>query len=522
LYIDNIVQPVHSKYRSHILIFLFFASFYTLLTPGVLNNPDAGTRLLTAMSLVRTGSIEMKQSEFPGIDLGAFETAKDKSGNWVEMFNEGQSLLLVPPVAVALAAARVSHQDPKKMCELVVALFVYPILSSCAVLAFYSFLSEFSRHEAPKIVACLLVGATSCWVVYSYNGQHELQVSALLLLQWIAIVRHLRSGNLSPLLLSALAAGGLLLLRYSMVPCVAVELVWLVSGYRASKLSPARAALNLSIFSLVVALTYTPQMYFNWAKGGGLFSPPVVSVWGRSAQWYMSLPILEGMRITLWSPSDSIFLYNPIVILGLILGLRYWKELVRSEYALIFFYGLLTYVILIHWIGWRDNIAWGPRLFVHLLPVFVTPVWYALEHQPSRWLTRTCFTLALFGFVIQILGTLYATETDYSAVRTGTIVEYGSEANLVNVSTISYRLQDFSEFIHERSTFTPARFSHLPHSDTFFVPQWWWIRFWTKPQYRVPHTLTFLLAGGLCCIFLASGRELIRLCKRSDKSRRSS
>ncbi len=478
------------------LLFVFFACLYILVSPGVLNSPDAGTRLLTAIQLARTGSIEIADSDFPELDLSSFELARNRDGHWVEMFNEGQSLLLTPMVALLGLRA---WPDFKRTSEFVVAAGFFPLLSALTLVAFWYLLHTLSP-DSPRenLVACLLLGAATPCLVYAYNGQHEMQLALLLILHTWALVLHGRAPRPGPLVAAGLCLGLILLLRYTCLPLAPVSGLWIAASYRGR---PYRAARAILLYATAGLLVYLPQLYWNYVKLGHLVGQPT-ELWGRGTSWLLSMPPLEGAQIFLLAPAESVFLYTPISLVSVWalfrLGWRFWQE----EYAPLYLYvGALVSLVLC-WVGWRDEIAWGPRLFVHVSFLLLLPTWLLLRLRPSKVLWSAVGLAAVIGALVQLLGTLYASENDYGALRAGP--EAYGVARPSYVPYLAYRFRDLGQLLTRRQPFVPARFAGLERPQSWVVPQWWWVRLWAHPEYGVSRTLILVAVSSLLIGFLVT------------------
>lgn len=172
---------------------------------------------------------------------------------------------------------------------------------------------------------------------------------------------------------------------------------------------PARW-LWLAAYGLLPGLTLLGLLYFNYIRFGSITET------GYNREILFHRP-WEGAIGLLVSPSTGLFIYAPLTLL-IFFGLRpAWRRLPRPYLGLLL--GLTVFYWLFYgsWFSWGSTWVWGPRFFLHTLPLLMLFVAAALAHlrqPPERsWLARpagqrlalgTIALLALAGFFINFLG----------------------------------------------------------------------------------------------------------------------
>lgn len=126
----------------------------------------------------------------------------------------------------------------------------------------------------------------------------------------------------------------------------------------------------------------------------------------RSIDWAYTFESLLGYQI---SPARSLWLYSPVLLLGLWGG----TMLIRWGQWRIVLGGALAVLIFSAWYGlaytfdWRGGWSWGPRYMLPLIPILILwtlPVLERLITERSRWLLAIVGFLVFSGAFIQIVG----------------------------------------------------------------------------------------------------------------------
>lgn len=493
------------RWKTPVWLFLFFTSLYMLASPGVLNNPDAATRFLTAVSLARHGTIEL---DFPQTDLSRYETAQDPRGRWVELFSEGQSLLLAPLLA-PIVTIRPSVSD--KTLEFLTASVFFPLMSALTIPMLLIFLRLFCADDRVNLTACLLFGGCTFYLVYAYNGHQEAQVALFLILHFYWLVRHFRQMKTRYLIYAAASLGYVILLRLNLGYYGFVSAFWLITVYRRDGLPWRRTLLALGLSIGTCLLVVAPQAAFNVVKTGHALELPFARR-GIRVLWHYQGSFWRGISVCLWSPGKSLFLFNPILAVSLPLFVAALARIARTPFFPVFWYAVVHAAFTFPMIQWteRGEISWGARYFAHLMFVGVMPVWFAMQMRRSRRLMAAICVAGLLGAAVQLLGTLYAPELDYGAIRISDHA-YGHDPDLAWVSQLGYRADDLRHLIARAHCFVPQRFRDLPDADKYFVPQWWWARFLCRPAYGVTAAEVVSAMALLGLLLAASGWRLALL-----------
>jgi len=153
--------------------------------------------------------------------------------------------------------------------------------------------------------------------------------------------------------------------------------------------------------------------WWNWAR----FGNPLATGYGVELDGGFTTPLWEGLYGLLFSPGKSIFLYNPVLLLGLA-GIPGLVKAQGGKGILLLVGGIsLSYLFLYSlWYDWFGGGVWGPRFLVPLLPLAFLPVaalfdllskvsWRSFSRKmlPALGLGVLSFFCIILSFLIQLL-----------------------------------------------------------------------------------------------------------------------
>ena len=126
------------------------------------------------------------------------------------------------------------------------------------------------------------------------------------------------------------------------------------------------------------------------------------------ANFPWSTPFHEGVLGALFKPEKSIFLFDPLLVLALLLIPLLWKRLIPEVRA----YALTSVVLLVGYISfyarytyWAGDFAWGDRYVstaVEMVAMLAVPLMLRYREQLGKVVWRGALVLIGLGFIIQI------------------------------------------------------------------------------------------------------------------------
>jgi hypothetical protein len=119
-------------------------------------------------------------------------------------------------------------------------------------------------------------------------------------------------------------------------------------------------------------------------------------------------PFLEGVLGPLFKPEKSIFLFDPLLILSIVLLIILWKRLSPEIRA----YAVASLLLLIFYISfyarytfWAGDFAWGDRYVstsVEIATLLAVPLLLRFRSNLAFWIWRAALTLIAASFLIQL------------------------------------------------------------------------------------------------------------------------
>jgi hypothetical protein len=325
-------------------------------------------------------------------------------------YGMGQSLLLVPIDAMTDAAAapiaRRAGLDAvrrKQIVELTDAFLLQAMLTACALLLAYKILRHFEFGPTLSVAGVLgLLFATTC-LQYIQCAQENHLLLTLDLASLAAICAWHRTVAPKWALFAGLACGFAILVRLtSLAEADVFALFAVVAGTRQKRF------LGWFVPPVIAALLI--DRWYQWYRFGEWFST-YTSMLGRHrpegfpASYPFSYPFWKGFLGTLFSLDKSILLFDPLLIVLLILAVWHGRQFKRSLRLLLGCLALLLLVYIVafaRYYGFGGDVAWGHRFVlvpVELLCLFAVPL--LLQHR-----SRALWAVVWASVVLQIAGTV--------------------------------------------------------------------------------------------------------------------
>lgn len=168
---------------------------------------------------------------------------------------------------------------------------------------------------------------------------------------------------------------------------------------------------------------------YHWIRFGTLLGT-YSSIWAEQYKashpflpesFPFSTPFEVGFFGALFSPERSIFLFNPLLLIILILSIKYWKEINHTIRAFIISTTILLFMNIsayAKWFLWGGAASWGPRYLttpIQLLGLISIPLLIQLFPYIKRGLERTFYKIViLFSFLIQLSSVLLSCSLETS------------------------------------------------------------------------------------------------------------
>jgi hypothetical protein len=384
---------------------------------GELGTADTMHRLQTTHWLW-TPEPQVFPNEYPEFGLHG---RGDKLYSW---YGIGQSLLMLPPdlVGTWISDWKVfsGYTDDPAVRGIVVSFSTSILVNVLTVIVGFSLLLQlgFSVRESGFGLLALLFCTTH--LHYTQNLMENNYIMLLTLAGFSFQYEWLRTGGKRALVVGCAALGLNLLTRLTtgldlMAAGVFLLLVLWFEGVRGSKLW-GKFVTYCQVAVPVYALFLLADRLYQFYRFGSVTNT-YVSLFAKEqrlqdptlpANYPWTTPFIDGVLGPLFKPEKSIFLFDPLIVLTILLLLVLWKRLppeVRACGAAsllllagyIAFYARYTY--------WAGDFAWGDRYVstsVELAAMLALPLLLRYRGNLGVWIWRGAIVLIAVSLCIQI------------------------------------------------------------------------------------------------------------------------
>lgn len=266
-------------------------------------------------------------------------------------------------------------------------------LIALTVLIFFNFCYLLTNSLKKSFISSILLGnATILWV-YSSGFWTQPIVTFCMFTAFYFLFRFHKEDNIKYLLLAGFFAGYSYISRYASLlslPFFILYLIW--SRWKEKKL----IVKPLAVFSIPLFIILLIQMYWNFYRFGSPFDL------GFNKLFFSSKFLVPYLTSFLFSPSRSIFVFSPPLILGLLGLKKFFKE---HKFEFISIAGIsLVFLLFYSLFGFGISItgtAWGPRYLITITPFLLLPS--CLFIDGSYWKRIITYVTLIVGFFIQLI-----------------------------------------------------------------------------------------------------------------------
>ena len=393
-----------------------------LIQSGELGTSDTMHRLQTAHSFWTSEPAVFPQ-EYPEFGLIG------RGGRLYSWYGIGQSLLMLPTDMVGTWLGRLplfenyDGNDPG-VREIFVSFTTNALIAVLTALLSLRLLKQFDFSEAQAIAGVLALLFATTHLHYSQN-MSENNYILLLTLGGISFqYEWLRSGSRRALFVGSLALGLNLLTRLTtaldLMACAGFLL--LVVLFEAREATRARKPILSRMLQYahtafpVSALFFLIDRLYQYHRFGSFLNTYMTVFGEQQRRLNPTLPaaypfegrFLDGFLGPLFSPEKSIFLFDPLLILSLLVAVLFWKRLnatVKSFWIAAWLLLLVYICFYARYTVWSGDFAWGDRYVStagQMAAVLAVPIALRYGSRAGRWLRIATWTLAGASVAIQL------------------------------------------------------------------------------------------------------------------------
>ncbi|HXC95167.1 MAG TPA: hypothetical protein VNU92_05670 [Edaphobacter sp.] len=405
------------------LLLLVTALFTFLIQSGELGTSDTTHRLQVAHSFW-TGEPQVFPNEYPEFGLHG------RGGRLYAWYGIGQSLLLLPSDIAGTAISHLSlwqeytsnGTDPA-IRSIVVTFSTNILLNILTALVAFKFLTLLGFKTKESIAGTLALLLATTHLHYSQNMQENNYIFLLTLTGITLQYQWFTTGNKQALFLGSAALGLNLLTRITTVFDIFAVVTFL---FLTTRFNHKEELIHRGAFKTY--LQFTVPTYAFFVTLDRLYQYIRFDSWTTTYMTYFaiegrkldpSLPanypfsgsIIHGMYSgilgPLFSPEKSIFLYDPLFPLTLMLAALLWKRLqppIRS-FLLTTLTLLVVYIVFYsRFLWWPGDFAWGARYIssiVQLASLLAIPLLLRYREDLSKTIYRFGLAVTAVSVIIQ-------------------------------------------------------------------------------------------------------------------------
>lgn len=384
---------------------------------GELGTADTMHRLQTTHWLW-TAQPQVFPNEYPEFGLHG------RGGRLYSWYGIGQSLLMLPAdlVGTWIAHWRIfsDYEDDPAIRSIIVSYSINILVNVLTALIVFRFLRQlsFTQREAVYGVLALLFCTTH--LHYTQNMMENSYILLLTLAGFSYQYEWLRTGSKRALQLGSAALGLNLLTRLTtgldlMAVGVFMLTVLLFERVRAGELwrrllDYCKVAAPIYIFFLLIDRLY---QFYRF----GSFTNTYLSVFAKEQRlidptlppnFPWTTPFHEGVLGALFAPEKSIFLFDPLLVLAIILLILLWKRVAPDirAFAIATLPLVAIYIVFYaRYLSWAGDFAWGDRYVstaVELATLLAVPLLVKYRENLGKTIWCAGLTVVAASLAIQI------------------------------------------------------------------------------------------------------------------------
>ena len=383
------------------LLFILLLALYLLSASLRIDSGDGEKMYQVSYSLV-TGQgsaipVEPLTSDFfgPWGELQPVEVLKggDGYGMWgidgryYAKYGLGWSLAAAPLCALGRVVATLLPQVTEGFATRVAVMLLNPLLTAASGVLLFKLARRFYPTYLATTLALLYGLCTIAWY-YAESAFSEPLVTLLLL----AAITSIERGHPT---MAGIALGGTVLARQMALLLAVPVAVWaLVHARRDGTGRRIRCASQLLV---PLALGQMAVFIYNVSRFG---NPLEYGYWGVG--W--DTPLLLGLYSQLLSPGKGLFVFMPVLLLGILGWPLLWRK--QRDWAWLFLalvaFHLVPYALYEDWAGGG---GWGPRLLLPIVPILLLPAGEVIQRWQVQRVGRLVMLLLIaLSLFVQVLG----------------------------------------------------------------------------------------------------------------------
>ncbi len=384
---------------------------------GELGSADTTHRLQTTHWLW-TSQPQVFPHEYPEFGLHG------RGGQIFSWYGIGQSLLMLPSDLVGTWIAHwhifSDYEDDPSVRSIFVSYTTSILVNVLTAVVAFRFLRQLRFEVKESVLGVLALLFCTTHLHYTQNMMENNYIMLLTLAGFSYQYEWLETQSRRALLIGSCALGLNLLTRVTTGLDLIAAGLFLLLALRLKQIRGRALWKKFIHYSAIAVPVYAfftlIERAYNFYRFGSWIQTyiPIFAREQRAqdpslpANFPWSTPFHEGFFGALFKPEKSIFLFDPLLILALILIVWLWKRLAIEVRA----YAVTSVLLLLGYIGfyarytyWAGDFAWGDRYVstaVEMVALLSVPLLMSYRASLGRWVWRAGVALIGVSFVIQL------------------------------------------------------------------------------------------------------------------------
>ncbi len=370
-----------SERKNRWVVFFFFLSIYLFTGQGSIQSADGKIMYLLTQSMVENHSLSFTER----VSQGDLEGAK------FSKYGIGMSVLAVPFYITGKALSAVLPVEPSYATLFCVSM-VNAFISALTCLLIYRLGRErFGFFHRTSVLLAIGYGLSTIAWFYSEDFMSEPATSLFLLAAVFSVTGSDAGQKKRNLLWAGVFIGLALTCRLATLVTVPGFLLYMILNRENAPAWKIRSLImNTARFLIPVACFICLIFLYNYVRFQNIFETGYEKGFGTEG-W-------TGLLGILFSPGKSVFLYNPLLIVGCLALPAFIKT--KSKMAWLFGWIVGVHLVLFSfWHSWYGGSGWGPRLMLVALPYLILPVGFLLQRAKGK---AGIIAVMIVGICIQV------------------------------------------------------------------------------------------------------------------------
>ncbi|MZG30639.1 MAG: hypothetical protein F3741_07490 [Nitrospinae bacterium] len=368
--------------KTHLLVFLFFFSIYVLTGQGSIQSADGKIMFFLTKAMVENQSISFTE----------VVSSQDTIGPQYSKYGLGMSVLAIPFYLAGKVLSSLLGIEVSLATQFSVSMINTLLTALSCLLIFQFATNRFNFSPGTALLLASGFGLSSIAWYYSEDFMSE-PATTLFMLSAVYFVTgkdpDLRKRDL-------LWAGIFLALAIScrLAALVAVPgfiiYQWMVWAESEEK-NKSELVMDLVRPAIPIVTVLVIIMVYNYIR----FADPLETGYEKFSGRFM-----VGLFGLLFSPGKSLFLFNPLTLLGCLSFALCFRE--QRKTTLLFVWLIVSHLLLFSfWGSWQGGMSWGPRLMLVVIPYLILPAGFLLREYKQ--VVKIPFLIVLvMGILIQL------------------------------------------------------------------------------------------------------------------------